>query len=230
MIKTLNTYYNTAKTAEIMSRYRPTAPKPEVPANAVDESSAISQVIRQSPYLRNLWPRLQSRPSRTRKRGRTALSLPTFKRAKTHVPGLSSPAKNLSLHCFSHGTQLSGFDNISLVTLPLPPCPPIVEDEVIDLNSVAEIPEEKDLLKQLQGAPFSSSVIAPQPIRLVGSTIIIGCIIENPTSPMHVPKKPEEAEELPAVVSDSSNKVRLANSAYNERIGQVNQNAHGSIL
>ncbi|KAE8714388.1 hypothetical protein F3Y22_tig00110198pilonHSYRG00283 [Hibiscus syriacus] len=261
MIKTLNPYSNTAKTAEIMSRYRPIAPKPEVPANAVDESSAMSQVIRQSPYLRNLWPRLQDRPSRTRKRGRAALSPPTFKRAKTHVTGLpspltstSSPAKNLFLRGFSHGTQLSDVNNFvvdgggleisstppaSLVTLPLLPCPPIVsnlscmesragDDQVIDLNSVAEIPEEKDLLKQLQGDPFSSSVIAPQPIRLVGSTISVGCITENPnlTSPMQVLKKPEEAEEeveseaLPAVVSDSNNKVRLANSAYNEMIGQ----------
>ncbi|KAK8572457.1 hypothetical protein V6N12_028510 [Hibiscus sabdariffa] len=241
-----------------MSRYRPIAPKPEVPANAIDESSAMSQKIRQSPYLRNLWPQLQARPSRTRKRGRAALSPPTLKRAKTQVLGLSppltsSPAKNLSLQCFSHGTQFSGLNNFvsvgaggleleisstpppSLVTLPLLPCAPSVPivssagEAEIDLNSVAEIPEEKDLLKQLQCAPFSSSVIAPQPIRPIGSSISVGCITENPnlTSAMQVPKKPEEVEEeveseaLPAVVSDSNNKVRLANSAYSEMVGQA---------
>ncbi|KAK8624261.1 hypothetical protein V6N13_065611 [Hibiscus sabdariffa] len=71
-----------------------------------------------------------------------------------------------------------------------------------------------------------STVIAPQPIRLVGSSISVGCIIENPnlTSPMQVPKKPEEIEEeveseaLPVVVSDLNNKV--TSSAYNEMIGQ----------
>ncbi|GMI78477.1 DROUGHT RESPONSE GENE [Hibiscus trionum] len=254
MIKTLNPYSTTAKTAEIMSRYRPIAPKPEVPANAIDESHKI----RQSPYMRNLWPQLQARPSRTRKRGRAALSPPSLKRAKSHVNVWShSHAKNLSFQGFSHGAPFSGLNNFvsvggvgleisstppppSLVTLPLLPCAPSVpivsnsnlscmECSAIDLNSVAEIPEEKDLLKQLQGAPFStSSVIAPQPIRPIGSSISVGCISENPdlSSPMQVPKKAEEVEEeveseaLPAVVSDSNNKVRLANSAYNEMIGQ----------
>ncbi|KAK6245901.1 hypothetical protein QQP08_023036 [Theobroma cacao] len=267
MIKTLNPYSTTAKTAEIMSRYRPIAPKPEVPANSLNENSAMSQKIRQSPYLRNLWPQLQARPTRTRKRGRAALSPPTLKRARTHVLGLSSPslvtspAKNLSLQGFSHGIpQLSvpNFVNTggglesscappaSLVTLPLLPCPPsgpiaakkatlpalnCMEpcggEKVIDLNTVAEIPEEKDLLKQLQG-PVTSGVIAPQPIRPVGSSISVGCISEDPslTPPMQVPKKSEEVEEeveseaLPAVISDSNNKVRLANSAYKEMVGQ----------
>ncbi|KAE8685743.1 NADH-ubiquinone oxidoreductase-related-like protein [Hibiscus syriacus] len=246
MIKTLNPYSTTAKTAEIMSRYRPIAPKPEAAAaNGMDESSAMSQKIRQSPYLRNLWPQLQARPSRSRKRGRAALSPPTLKRVKTHVFGLpshvTSPSKNLSLHGFSHGflsvrggMEISSTQPASLVTLPLLPCPPLsfmessAGEKVIDLNTVAEIPEEKDLLKQLQGTPFSSSVIAPQPIRPVGSSISVGCISENPklNSPMKVPKKPDEVEEeveseaLPVVVSDSNNKVRLANSAYNEMIGQ----------
>ncbi|XVE55740.1 hypothetical protein DITRI_Ditri03aG0182400 [Diplodiscus trichospermus] len=268
MIKTLNPY-STAKTAEIMSRYRPIAPKPEVPAaNSMNESSAMSQKIRQSPYLRNLWPQLQARPTRTRKRGRAALSPSTLKRARTHVLGLSSrspvssPAKNLSLQGFSlgnpqlsvpnflttgGGSESSSSPPASLVTLPLLPCPPSVPvvankatipaalncmehcggEKVIDLNTVAEIPEEKDLLKQLQ-VPYSSSVIAPQPIRPVGSSISVGCINHNPSliSPMQLPKKPEEVEEdveseaLPAVISDSNNKVRLANSAYKEMVGQ----------
>ncbi|XP_022719903.1 uncharacterized protein LOC111277722 [Durio zibethinus] len=100
-------------------------------------------------------------------------------------------------------------------------------EKVIDLNTMAEIPEEKDLLKQLQGPP-SRSVIAPQPNRPLGSSISVGSIDENTslTSPMQVPKTPEEVEEeveseaLPAVISDSNSKVRQANSAYKEMAGQ----------
>jgi|UniRef100_A0A2N9EDV1 hypothetical protein len=271
MIKTLNPYSNTAKTAEIMSRYRPIAPKPEAPTDPMNENPSMSQKIRQSPYLRNLWPQLQARPTRTRKRGRAALSPTSFKRPRTHVFGLSSPcqftspspAKNLSLQGFAHGLpqlpqlpipNLAPISNsleqpattTSLMTLPLLPCPtsvPIVtnqaatpeldlmkpcgEKKVIDLNTVAEIPEEKDLLQQLQG-PITSNVFTPQPIRPVGSSISVGCINEDPSfiSAVQVRKKPEEVEEevesevLPAVISDSNNKIRMANSAYKEMVGQ----------
>lgn len=264
MIKTLHPYSNTAKTAEIMSRYRPIAPKPEIPENSVNESSSMSQKIRQSPYLRNLWPQLQARPTRTRKRGRSALSPPTLKRPRTHIFGLTAPsplasqAKTLSLQGFTHGMipQLSvsvpnlaatvvtsgrGLENPTsgLVTLPLLPCSPAVAkthelscsgggEKEIDLNRVVvEAPEEKDLVLQLQG-PSSPSVIAPQPVRPVGSRISVGCINEDAsiTPPVQVPKRPEEVEEevesesLPAVISDSNNKVRLANSAYKEMVGQ----------
>lgn len=262
MIKTLSPYStNTAKTAEIMSRYRPIAPKPEAPVSPMSESPKI----RQSPYLRNLWPQLQARPTRTRKRGRAAISPPTIKRSRTHLFGLSSPshvtspAKNLSLHGFAHGVPLSNLAAVSgslenpttapssLVTLPLLPCTPSVNIvpnqtavpepnnrlepfggvKVIDLNAVAEIPEEKDLLLQLQG-PSTTNVIAPQPVRPVGSSISVGYISEDPslTPAVQVPKKPEEVEEemesevLPAVISDSNNKVRMANSAYKEMVGQ----------
>ncbi|XWS25500.1 hypothetical protein CRYUN_Cryun27aG0073400 [Craigia yunnanensis] len=228
MIKTLNPYSTTAKTAEIMSRYRPIAPKPEVPANSMNESSAMSQKIRQSPYLRNLKPQLQAR---TRKRGFShgirQLSVPNFVTSGGGLESSSTPPANL-------------------VTLPLLPCPPSIPvlpnkatvpalncmepcggENVIDLNTVVEIPEEKDLLRQLQGPP-TSSVIAPQLIRAVGSSITVGCINEDPSlnPTMQLPKKPEEVEEeveleaLPAVISDSNNKVRLANSAYKEMVGQ----------
>ncbi|GMI91084.1 DROUGHT RESPONSE GENE [Hibiscus trionum] len=256
MIKTLNPYSSTAKTAEIMSRYRPIAPKPDVPANSMNESSGMSQKIRQSPYM---WPQLQARPSRTRKRGRGALSSAApLKRARANIPELSSPsfvtspAKNPSLQGFSYGIPQLSVPNYgsmdssstlpaSLVTLPLLPCPPSVPvpaldcmepcggEKLIDLNKLAEIPEEKDLLKQLQTPP-TSSVRAPRPVRLrpVGSIISVACIKENTslTPPMQVPKKPEEVEKeveseaLPAIVSDSNNKVRLANSAYKQMVGQ----------
>lgn len=267
MIKTLNPYTTTAKTAEIMSRYRPIAPKPESSTDPSNECPSMSQKIRQSPYLRNLWPQLQARPTRTRKRGRSAITPPSLKRPRTPVCGFSSPchltsspAKNLSLQGFAHGHGLPQFPipnlpaisnslevqpttNPSLMTLPLLSCPnsvpnqagppelelmePCGEKKVIDLNTVAEIPEEKDLLQQLQG-PISSNVIAPQPIRPVGSSISVGSISEDPSfiSAVQVPKKSEEVEEeveseaLPAVISDSNNKVRMANSAYKEMVGQ----------
>ncbi|KAL5777586.1 hypothetical protein ACOSP7_010512 [Xanthoceras sorbifolium] len=259
MIKTLTPYSTAAtpeKTAEIMSRYRPIAPKPEASLNSMSESAKI----RQSPYLRNLWPQLQARPTRTRKRGRTAMSPPTLdlKRPKTLALGLSSPthltspAKNLSFQGFAHAPQLTlpnssalsaNLENptttaSNLVTLPLLPCTPQTPElkncteplggvKIIDLNKVAESPEEKDLLLQLQ-APSTTNVISPQPVRPVGSSISVGCIKEDPslTPAVQVPKKPEEVEEevesesLPAIITDSNNKVRMANSAYKEMVGQ----------
>ncbi|EYU36389.1 hypothetical protein MIMGU_mgv1a014853mg [Erythranthe guttata] len=114
MIQTINPYA-TARTAEIMSRYRPIAPKPESPATgsaAENDSSAVPSGIRKSPYLRNVWAHLQARPTRTRKRGRAAaFSPPSVKRARTCLQGLASPyqgvitgspAKNLAMHGFSH--------------------------------------------------------------------------------------------------------------------------------
>jgi hypothetical protein len=101
--------------------------------------------------------------------------------------------------------------------------------KVIDLNILAEIPEEDDLLQQLQAPPTTGSinnVIAPQPIRPVGSSISVGSINEDRSLTPAVQKKPEEVEEeveseaLPAVISDSNNKVRMANSAYKEMVGQ----------
>ncbi|XP_059462041.1 uncharacterized protein LOC132191037 [Corylus avellana] len=103
---------------------------------------------------------------------------------------------------------------------------------VIDLNSLAEISEEKDLLRQLQAPPTGSinNVIAPQPqaIRPVGSSISVGSINEDPNPSLTpvVQKKPKEVEEeveseaLLAVISYSNNKVRMANSAYKEMEGQ----------
>ncbi|PSR99916.1 Histidine-rich glycoprotein [Actinidia chinensis var. chinensis] len=259
MIQALNPASNTAKTAEIMSRYRPIAPKPEVAntTTTTSEGSCVSQKIRQSPYLRNVWPHLQARPTRTRKRGRTSLAPlpPAAKRPRTQLFGLSSPAKSLSMQGFTHG--LAGLSQLplpglitlnadpenpaqtpsNLVTLPLLPCPsslPImahqpatttIPENGIDLNREAEIPEEKDFLQQLQG-PVSPGVIAPQPVRPVGSSISVGSINEDLTSAAQAPKKREEVEEeveseaLPAVVSDSNNKVRLANAAYKEMVGQ----------
>ncbi|XP_068308780.1 uncharacterized protein [Pyrus communis] len=272
MIKTLNPYTDTEKTAEIMSRYRPIAPKPEITANPAGDNPSMSQKIRDSPSLRNLWPQLQARPTRTRKRGRTALSPTTFKRQRSHhmlrfsTPcHVQSPVKNLRLDGFTRAlsklpipTSLDTDNTAALMTLPfLPYIPPssvpiatnpaVVpaelelikpcgggEENLIDLNTVAaEIPEEKDLLKQLQGnspatPPTNTNVIEPHPIRPVVSSISVGRISADPslTPAAQAPKKAEDVEEemeseaLPVILSDSRNKVRMANAAYKEMVGQ----------
>ncbi|CAH2056808.1 unnamed protein product [Thlaspi arvense] len=113
----------------------------------------------------------------------------------------------------------------------------IEPSKAIDLNEEAEVPEEKDLIKQLEG-PVRSRVIAPQPVRPVGSSIIVNNIREEPGSSSdpgsdRVPKKKVEeqmeSEVVPAVVSDSSNRVRLANSAYRKMVGQPECSWLGSV-
>lgn len=122
MIQTISPYAS-ARTAEIMSRYRPIAPKPEAPtanSTAENDNSAVPSGIRKSPYLRNVWAHLQARPTRTRKRGRTAsFAPPSVKRTRTCLQGLSppyqvitsAPVKNLAMHGFSH----CGLPQISLL-------------------------------------------------------------------------------------------------------------------
>ncbi|KAL4556491.1 hypothetical protein LXL04_039146 [Taraxacum kok-saghyz] len=246
MLQTLNPYTSTAKTAQIMARYRPIAPRPNVGGGCEAEGSgsgsggssssptAMSPTISQSPYLRNVWPHLQSRPTRTRKRGRTSLGPPppaAFKRPRTLLQGLApSPAtaRNLSIQGFA---PIPNFPTThhTLVTLPLLPCSSPhhhhrMQPNVIDLNTAAEIPEEKDLLAQLQKP--TANVISPRAIRLIPSTVSIKTIKYNTASPSSLLKNAEEVERelesevLPAFVSDSNHKVRLVNSAYKAMVGQ----------
>lgn len=249
MIQTINPYA-TARTAEIMSRYRPMAPKPEAPSGnsaADSESSVVPNGIRKSPYLRNVWAHLQARPTRTRKRGRTAaFSPPSVKRSRTCLQGLSPSyqlPKNLAMHGFTQLPQISISPNLKCgldtavttlaksVALPLLYCaaaaqpPPPTKGKDIDLNSTADQgPEELNLLLQLQ-EPFKPCVISPRPVRPVGSSIIVNRVADDPL-PEAMARGPEqveevvEAEALPAIVSDSNNKVRMCNSAYKEMVGQ----------
>ncbi|CAK9146478.1 unnamed protein product, partial [Ilex paraguariensis] len=280
MIRTLSPYTGTPKTAEIMARYRPIAPKPEVPVNTL-----VNQNIRQSDYLRNVWPHLLQRPTRTRKRGRPAISPPNVKRQRTCLQALylpyqvttTPPSTTFCFNAFPHAPtgllQLAplalpmpnlaaavagSFTNpctmlANLLTVSLLSCPPSLPittqqatkapehdgmqvnggesgDKDIDLNIAAEAPEEHDFLLQLQNkGPISPNIIAPQPVRPIGSCIYVTCISEDPggqKTAMHDLKKPEdverevESEALPAIVSDSNNRVRLVNSAYKEMVGQ----------
>ncbi|XP_059636495.1 uncharacterized protein LOC132278669 [Cornus florida] len=90
MMQTMNHHHcsNATKTAEIMSRFRPIAPKPEFPVNQVCENPSLShhQInFRQPPYLSNVWSHLQTRPTRTRKRGRSSLASTTIKKPRTNT-------------------------------------------------------------------------------------------------------------------------------------------------
>ncbi|KAK9129700.1 hypothetical protein Sjap_010187 [Stephania japonica] len=270
--------YPASKTEQILSRYRPIAPKPQLPLpNPSQDDPSVPENTQQS-FFRNL-STLQTRPSRARKRGRSCISPATYKRAKINQSVLSSSScavasqsktkrSGLSLQGFGRGfpqcplpnTGLSG--NLSrplnLVTLPFLPYPsssvstevanPVSEvkvkpccgakkdrEIVLDLNCEAhEAPHEKDLLQGLH-APASAGcgghvhVIAPHPVRPIGSSISVGSITEDHNSSNQggcTFKKPEEVEAeiesdvLPAVISDSNNRVRLANSAYKEMVGQ----------
>ncbi|KAK8943854.1 hypothetical protein KSP40_PGU011588 [Platanthera guangdongensis] len=163
-----------AKTHEILARFRPIAPKPQIPHAQIAATA----------------PQLRPRPSRTRKRGRTAAD----KRQKAS----ESLAASSSSFLFSLTRPNSSRDSQPLV--------------------------ERDLLRNLQ-AP---KIISPRPVRPVGSSISVGVISEGAAGspPPAAPKRPEEVEDevesdaLPAVVSDGNNRVRMANSAYKEMVGQ----------
>ncbi|CDY27618.1 BnaA09g27890D [Brassica napus] len=240
-----STTTTTLKTAEILSKYRPIAPKPGTTPQVNDNdssSSSMSHKISQSPYLRNLWPQLQARPTRTRKRGRGGMGPTSPLSLKRHKPSSSAstttttpqrvfgPIKTLSFQAFSH----AGIPNLAQVGYALenggsPALPEIKVKEAIDLNKTAEVIQERDFLKQLQEpitTTTTSKVIAPQAIRPVCSRINVACI--NPlTNPSQIIKKsPQDVEEefesddLPAIISDANNRVRLVNSAYKEMMGQ----------
>ncbi|KAK4795644.1 hypothetical protein SAY86_027970 [Trapa natans] len=276
MLNSYNSPASTCKTVEILSRYRPIAPKPGVPAvsdgssspsshSSSPSSTVMTQMISQPPYLMNHWPQLQPRPAGTRKRGRAAIPPASLKRQRlTHSASLENihpviPFPSIATACNGFSFQafmglglppqvipavsittvesLNASGSPRLVTLPLLPCSsdsnPVPElDLSLKICPSSKIPEERDLLRQLQGPGSNSAgtVITPQPLRAVGSCITIGPITGGPLRPpMYIPvvwrNREElveeiESEELPAVITDSNNKVRLVNSPYREMVGQ----------
>ncbi|XP_042509270.1 uncharacterized protein LOC122084915 [Macadamia integrifolia] len=151
-------------------------------------------------------------------------------------PTSGSTSSNLVTLLLPHPSTVAP-DSISARSIPAPNhyhSEFVDDEEVLDLNSPpSEIPLEKDLLQKLQAPLLCSKVIVPQPVRPIGSSISVGCISEDPSSSSSTlramrgaPKRPEEVEEevesesLPAVISDSNNRVRVANSAYKKMVGQ----------
>ncbi|XP_075497827.1 uncharacterized protein LOC142535175 [Primulina tabacum] len=198
MIQTINPYAS-ARTAEIMSRYRPIAPKPEAPSNGSEqENSGMPQSIRKSAYLRDVWAHLQARPTRTRKRGRSAAFPP--------------PPMKRSEECPDPGYWNEGKDRVC--------------SKGIDLNMEAdEGPKELDFMPQLK-QPVKSNIITPQPVRPIGSIIFVKNIGDYTGLHAATVKLPEEVEKdiegdaEPAIISDSNNRVRVTNAAYKEMVGQ----------
>ncbi|XP_068654029.1 uncharacterized protein [Aristolochia californica] len=236
-----------SRTEQILSRYRPIAPKPQFfPSNAPFERTPPPANLPATapPFIAN-FSNLQQKPCKTRKRSRGGASFSALKKAKSTQVGDLAYAANTQLGLSLPGFNRDGFrpDNPTssrgdLVTLPLLPCGN--ETETVKLYpQVEDVGDaeaaEKDLLLKLHAplvggaktAGACGNVIVPQPVRPVGSSISVGCISEatHSDSPL-VLKKPEEVEEeveseaLPSVISDSNNRVRLANSAYKEMVGQ----------
>lgn len=186
-----------AKTHEIMARFRPIAPKPQLPPSS-------GRQCLHSPSAAPL--RARARPCRAGKRGR----------ADPLLPAPSKRPKALLLPVPPRAGRLNGGTGLSLLPPPDPAGAPAL--------AAPPPPVERDLLRKLQEPP---RLIAPVPVRPVGSSITVGCISRGPAAgPPPAPRTPEEVEEEveseaePAVVSDWSNRVRLANSAYKEMVGQ----------
>ncbi|KAI3903369.1 hypothetical protein MKW98_032023 [Papaver atlanticum] len=265
MVNPINSSYHqssssSSKLDEIMSRYRPIAPKP-----ILDQTDTTTAA--------NASRNLQISNKRVRKRGRYGLSSSAArKRTKTTTPtqlhGPSTTITATSSYGMGFNTcllfspppheaaplQIEKQPMMSLVRFPLPSfstssIPPLPHDlhGISKLNgftnstiTTIEIPKEMDLLKALHAGQVSpghninsgcgsGNLIAPQPVRPVGSSISVGCISEDPNSSSNAcvrKQQPEEVEAevesdtLPVVVSDSKNKVRLANSAFKEMVGQ----------
>ncbi|KAL1821867.1 hypothetical protein ACET3Z_016736 [Daucus carota] len=227
---------NSSKTAEILARYRPIAPKPPDHQLTDKDSStnsnppAMPEKIRESAYMRSVWPRLQARPNhRARKRGRALLApiLPSLKRSKGG---------------FAFSPYLSPKSLLSFLASPnvFPPnyttAVSTVQAGAQDLDLNMHVPVEKDLLQQLQDKEVQvqvqvqiPGVVTPRPLRLVSSVIRVqpGSVsnqevaAQGPAEAAEIEKK-MESEALPTVISDSRNQVRLANSAYNRLVGQPN--------
>ncbi|KAI3958889.1 hypothetical protein MKX01_023565 [Papaver californicum] len=263
MVNPINSSYHqsssSSKLDEILSRYRPIAPKPIL--DQTDTTTSTANTARN----------LQIRNKRVRKRGRYGLSSSAArKRTRTTTPTqLHGPSSATTTTTSSYGMgfntrlfysspppheaaslQVEKQPMMNMVRFPLPSfstssVPPLPHDlhGMSKLNgftnstiTTIETPKEMDLLKTLHAGQVSpghicgsSNLIAPQPVRPVGSSISVGCISEDPNSSSTACVKKQQPEEveaevesdtLPVVVSDSRNKVRLANSAFKEMVGQ----------
>ncbi|CAD6223324.1 unnamed protein product [Miscanthus lutarioriparius] len=218
------------KANEILARFRPIAPKPTLAAAAA-VASPVAQAATEGVVAANrVLCHLQSRPCRARKHGRPnvvpvsppksgsgAHSPAKRKRAATPYPPLRCAAAT--------GAHASAVVPVS-ARLPLPSLPP-ASAGAEDLAKVAaegrDVPVERDLLRKL----LEPKVISPRAVRPVCSAIHVGCIHRTDATCTAAASKTAvqveaelEVDALPAVVSDSSNRVRLVNDAYKEMVGQ----------
>ncbi|GJN32913.1 hypothetical protein PR202_gb21456 [Eleusine coracana subsp. coracana] len=212
------------KANEILARFRPIAPKPSSLAVSPAQQAVAEGVVATNRVL----CQLQSRPCRARKRGRPttlAPASPTSPAAKRKRAAPPYPP----LRC----AAATNTDAVATATRAVVPassaaCVPMAAAKAAreEEEKQRDVPVERDLLRKL----LEPTVISPRAVRPVGSTIRVECIItartDDMTSPTAVSKTAAdveaelEADAVPAVVSDSSCRVRLVNEAYKEMVGQ----------
>ncbi|KAF7000338.1 hypothetical protein CFC21_016265 [Triticum aestivum] len=224
------------KANEILARFRPIAPKPALPASPAQAQAIDGAADRVLCHL-------QSRPCRARKRGRPSavpVSAPAAaakrKRAAYPVP-LRCAAAAATDAVVSTATRayVSVPGSACMPFASLPPATASTGGNLTMLSTMVagdeeeeeeerDIPVERDLLRKL----LEPKVISPRAMRPVGSTIHVESIVHgavDAASSTAASKTAEEVEAevetdaLPAIVTDSSNRVRLVNDAYKEMVG-----------
>ena len=220
------------KANEILARFRPIAPKPALAAAA----SPVAQAAAEGVVAANrVLCQLQSRPCRARKRGRPTVvpvspkspAQPAAKRKRVAAP---YPPLRCAAATDAVATATRAYVSVVVLgsaCLPLaslPPAATVAEDLVKVAAEERDVPVERDLLRKL----LEPKVISPRAVRPVCSTIHVECIRRtDATCTDAFPKTAAEveaeleADALPAVVSDSGNRVRLVNDAYKEMVGQL---------
>ncbi|KAG8079946.1 hypothetical protein GUJ93_ZPchr0007g5152 [Zizania palustris] len=207
------------KANEILARFRPIAPKPVLPAATGGDGAAAvgnNRVLCQ----------LQSRPCRARKRGRPSVvspvSLPALAAKRKRSPAPAAP-----LRCAVDADVVVATATRAHVSALVSPASASAGDPMRISPTVAVEEEERgvlverDLLRKL----LEPKVISPRAVRPVGSTIHVESIHID-VGRSATPKTAEEVEAelesdaLPAVVSDSGNRIRLVNDAYKRMVGQ----------
>ncbi|KAF8664278.1 hypothetical protein HU200_054823 [Digitaria exilis] len=223
------------KANEILARFRPIAPKPTLAAAAAAAAAApMAQAAADGVVAANrVLCQLQSRPCRARKRGRPTVVPPPA------MPPKSPGAKRKSaaappyppLRCAAATDAVVATATRAHVSVVVPGSSACLAGEGLVGMKVAveerDVPVERDLLRKL----LEPKVISPRAVRPVCSTIYAECIRRrrtdaSSTAAAAISKTAAEVEAelegeaLPAVVSDSSNRVRLVNDAYKEMVGQ----------
>ncbi|KAL6855969.1 hypothetical protein ACP4OV_018771 [Aristida adscensionis] len=228
------------KANEILARFRPIAPKPALAAPSPAQAAADGVVA-----ANRVLCQLQSRPCRARKRGRPSVvpaavppaaaaaqpALPRRKRAASAAPypplRCATATDAVATATRAHvSVAVPGSASACLPLVSLPPGTASAGEpaaKVASEEAERDVPVERDLLRKL----LEPTVISPRAVRPVCSAIHVESSLRCAAAAAAAVSKTAaeveaelEADALPAVVSDSSNRVRLVNDAYKEMVGQ----------
>lgn len=223
------------KANEIMARFRPIAPKPAMPTSPAGQAGDGDGVVATNRVL----CQLQSSPCQARKRGRPSVVpvSPPVAAKRKRAPGTPAP-----LRCAAATDAVVATTTRAHVSVALSGCACLHFSSLSpasagsgDLTRLSpkvaaaaeeerDVPVERDLLRKL----LEPKVISPRAVRPVGSTIHVEYIVHGAvdvgcTAASKTAQEVEaelETDALPAVVSDSSNRVRLVNDVYKKMVGQ----------